>query len=120
MLAFCNGWVRANAPSFKQAQYEARKKCTQCSLSHPAGVRLECRPHGITSDGIPLYARTGKVSTKQPFPEDVVKCHAVVQALRLETCHLIYANKSYIIEREDNQWRKDLDECRMFLRENGY
>ena len=39
---------------------------------------------------------------------------------RLQTCHLIYANKSYIIEREDNQWRKDLDECRLFLRENGY
>jgi hypothetical protein len=26
----------------------------------------------------------------------------------LETCHLIYANKSYIIEREDNQWKKDI------------
>ena len=43
-----------------------------------------------------------------------------VRDYRLQTCHLIYANKSYIIEREDNQWRKDLDECRQFLRENGY
>ena len=59
--------------------------------------------------------------------DDIKKKSYLIQNLsnlnlnhRLQTCHLIYANKSYIIEREDNQWRKDLDECRQFLRENGY
>jgi len=84
------------------------------------GVKLECRPNAMTEESTPLYARTGKVVVKAPFPEDVVRCHACIQAFRLQTCHLIYANKSYIIEREDNQWRKDLDECKQFLRENGY
>jgi hypothetical protein len=32
----------------------------------------------------------------------------------LETCHLIYANKSYIIEREDNQWKKDIANSKSF------
>ena len=38
-----------------------------------SGVKLECRPHGITDENTPLYARTGKVAAKAPFPEDVVR-----------------------------------------------
>ena len=46
------------------------------------GVKLECRPHAMTEESTPLYARTGKVVVKAPFPEDVVRCHAVIQAFR--------------------------------------
>ena len=44
------------------------------------GVKLEARPHGLTEDDTPVYTRTGKVAQKLPFPEDIVRCHAVVQA----------------------------------------
>ena len=46
------------------------------------GVKLECRPHAMTEESTPLYSRTGKVVVKAPFPEDVVRCHAVIQAFR--------------------------------------
>ena len=46
------------------------------------GVKLECRPHAITEESTPLYSRTGKVVVKVPFPEDVVRCHACIQAFR--------------------------------------
>ena len=32
-----------------------------------------------------------------PFPEDVVRCHAVMQALAMDLCHCVYANKTYTI-----------------------
>ena len=48
------------------------------------------------------------------------RCHAVIQAWGTETCHLVYANKTYSIQKDDNQWEKDLEECRKFLSENGY
>ena len=46
------------------------------------GVKLECRPHAMTEESTPLYSRTGKVVVKAPFPEDVVRCHACIQAFR--------------------------------------
>ncbi len=91
----------------------------QIDLLH--GVRLEARPHGFTQeDDTPVYTRTGKVAAKIPFPEDIVRCHAVVQAWQTRVCHCVYANKTYSIERDDRQWKKDLEECRNFLKENGY
>lgn len=84
------------------------------------GVKLEARPHGVTVDSTPVYTRTGKVASKIPFPEDIVRCHSVVQLWQTKVCHLVYANKTYSIERDDRQWQKDLEDCRRFLKENGY
>ena len=50
-----------------------------------------------------------------PYPEDVVRCHAVIQAWNIEVCHCVYANKTYTIEKDDKQWAKDMAECRKFL-----
>ena len=36
-------------------------------------------------------------SLQVPFPEDVVRCHAVMQALAMDLCHCVYANKTYTI-----------------------
>ena len=84
------------------------------------GVKLEGRPHGFTVGDVPVYTRTGKVAKAAPFPEDVARCHAVVQAWGARTAHCVYANKSYLIERNDEQWAKDMVQCRKFLKENGY
>lgn len=84
------------------------------------GVRLETKPHGFTEDNVPVYTRTGKVCKSIPYPEDIVRCHAVLQVWKTERCHVVYANKTYLIERDDTQWKKDLEDCRKFLRENGY
>lgn len=84
------------------------------------GVRLEARPHALTEDDTPVYTRTGKVAPKVPYPEDIVRCHAVVQLWGTQVCHCVYANKTYSIERDDKQWKRDLEDCRKFLRENGY
>ena len=102
-------------------------------------IKLECRPHGFTEDDVPVYTRTGKVANKLPYPEDIVRyeksakidfpnffpiflsrCHAVLQAWKTETCHCVYANRTYTIEKDDRQWKKDLEECKKFLIENGY
>ena len=48
------------------------------------------------------------------------RCHSVLQAWQTETCHCVYANKTYTIERDDRQWKKDLEEAKKFLMENGY
>ncbi len=75
------------------------------------GVKLESRPHGFTEDDTPVYCRTGKVcivmeedvmmprrdrtfpflkvATKIPFPEDIVRCHSVVQAWKTQVSHLL-------------------------------
>ena len=84
------------------------------------GVKLEARPHGMTEDDTPVYTRTGKVCANIPFPEDIVRCHAIVQVWGMKVCHCVYANKTYSIERDDDQWKKDLEDCRKFLKENGY
>ena len=55
-----------------------------------------------------------------PYPEDVVRCHAVIQAWNIEVCHCVYANKTYTIERDDKQWAKDMAECRKFLDTEGF
>ena len=52
------------------------------------GVKLECRPNAMTEESTPLYSRTGKVVVKAPFPEDVVRCHAVIQAFRYDITFL--------------------------------
>lgn len=83
-------------------------------------IKLECRPHGFTEEDVPVYTRTGKVANKLPYPEDIVRCHAVLQAWKTETCHCVYANRTYTIEKDDRQWKKDLEECKKFLIENGY
>jgi len=83
-------------------------------------ITLECRPHGFTEDNVPVYTRTGKVANKLPFPEDIVRCHSVLQAWKTDTCHCVYANRTFTIERDDRQWKKDLEECKKFLIENGY
>jgi len=83
-------------------------------------IKLECRPHGFTEDNVPVYTRTGKVANKLPFPEDIVRCHSVLQAWKTDTCHCVYANRTFTIERDDRQWKKDLEECKKFLIENGY
>jgi len=84
------------------------------------GVKLEARPHGYTEDDKPVYTRTGKVAKVMPYPEDVVRCHAVIQAWNIEVCHCVYANKTYTIERDDKQWAKDMAECRKFLDTEGF
>ena len=38
-----------------------------------------------------------KLYLQVPFPEDVVRCHAVMQALAMDLCHCVYANKTYTI-----------------------
>ena len=38
-----------------------------------------------------------KLCLQVPFPEDVVRCHAVMQALAMDLCHCVYANKTYTI-----------------------
>ena len=48
------------------------------------------------------------------------RCHAVIQGWQTETCHCVYANRTYTIERDDRQWKKDLEEAKKFLIENGY
>ena len=70
------------------------KKCQRCNhnsfrrysslflIDLMDGVKLECRPNAMTEESTPLYARTGKVVVKAPFPEDVVRCHACIQAFR--------------------------------------
>nr|XP_040578308.1 uncharacterized protein LOC121127009 [Lepeophtheirus salmonis] len=93
---------------------------TRFSVELFPGLNLECRPHGITESGQPVYMRTGKVANIRPFPEDIVRCHAVVQAFEVDTCALVYANKNYVIQRDDGQWNVDLDECKKFLKFNGF
>ena len=48
------------------------------------------------------------------------RCHSVLQAWKTDTCHCVYANRTFTIERDDRQWKKDLEECKKFLIENGY
>jgi len=84
------------------------------------GVKLEARPHAYTDDDKPVYTRTGKVAKVMPYPEDVVRCHAVIQAWKTDVCHCVYANKTYTIEKDDKQWAKDLAECRKFLDDEGF
>lgn len=83
-------------------------------------VRLEARPHGYTEDNKPVYMRTGKVANRIPYPEDVVRCHAVMQAWGTDLCHCVYANKTYTIEKDDKQWVKDLEEAKKFLIDEGF
>ena len=54
------------------------------------------------------------------FQKSDFRCHAVLQAWKTETCHCVYANRTYTIEKDDRQWKKDLEECKKFLIENGY
>ena len=48
------------------------------------------------------------------------RCHAVLQSWQTDTCHCVYANRTFTIERDDKQWKKDLEEAKKFLIENGY
>ena len=50
----------------------------------------------------------------------IFRCHSVLQAWKTDTCHCVYANRTFTIERDDRQWKKDLEECKKFLIENGY
>lgn len=83
-------------------------------------IKLEARPQGYTEDDKLVYTRTGKVAVRMPYPEDVVRCHAVMQAWSTNQCHCVYANKTYTIEKDDPQWEKDLAEAKQFLDDNGF
>jgi len=84
------------------------------------GVFLECKPHGYSHNDELIYSRTGKFCGKKTFPEDEVRCQAMLQAWGKSHCLVMYANKIFDIKRDDELWEDDLYEARKFLERNGY
>ena len=56
----------------------------------------------------------------QTFPEDEIRCQAVLQAWDRQHCLCMYANRIFKIRRDDKAWEEDLYECRKFLQRRGY
>ena len=84
------------------------------------GVYLECKPSGYTHNDELIYSRTGKICGKRTFPEDEIRCQAVLQAWGRDRCLCMYANTVFKIRRDDEGWKDDLYECRKFLEKHGY
>jgi len=84
------------------------------------GVYLECRPSGYTHSDELIYSRTGKICGHKTFPEDEIRCQAVLQAWDRQHCLCMYANRIFRIRRDDKAWEEDLYECRKFLQRRGY
>jgi len=84
------------------------------------GVFLECRPSGYSHNDQLIYSRTGKVCGFKTFPEDEVRCQAVLQAWNKDYCLCVYANKIFTVQRDNKQWEQDLEEVRRYLEKIGY
>jgi len=84
------------------------------------GVYLECKPTGYTHNDELIYSRTGKICGHKTFPEDEVRCQAVLQAWGKDYCLCMYANRIFKIKRDDESWEDDLYECKKFLERNGF
>ena len=84
------------------------------------GVYLECKPSGYTHNDELVYSRTGKICGHRTFPEDEVRCQAVLQVWDKPHCLCMYANTIFKIKRDDELWKDDLYECKKFLERNGY
>jgi len=54
------------------------------------------------------------------FPEDEIRCQAVLQAWNKSQCLCMYANRVFRIKRDDETWKDDLYECKRFLEKHGY
>ena len=84
------------------------------------GVFLECKPSGYTHNDELIYSRTGKICGHRTFPEDEIRCQAVLQAWHKSQCLCMYANRVFRIKRDDEAWKDDLYECKRFLERHGY
>ena len=84
------------------------------------GVYLECKPSGYTHNDELVYSRTGKICGHRTFPEDEVRCQAVLQVWDKAHCLCMYANTIFKIKRDNELWKDDLYECKKFLERNGY
>ena len=84
------------------------------------GVYLECKPSGYTHNDELVYSRTGKICGHRTFPEDEIRCQAVLQAWKKDYCLCVYANRTFTVRRDDDDWEDDLRETRRFLEKNGY
>jgi len=84
------------------------------------GVYLECKPSGYTHNDELIYSRTGKICGHRTFPEDEIRCQAVLQAWNKSACLCMYANRVFRIKRDDEAWKDDLYECKRFLEKHGY
>jgi len=84
------------------------------------GVFLECKPSGYTHNDELIYSRTGKICGHRTFPEDEIRCQAVLQAWSKPYCLCMYANRVFKIRRDDEGWKDDLYECKKFLEKHGY
>ncbi len=84
------------------------------------GVYLECKPSGYTHNDELIYSRTGKICGHRTFPEDEIRCQAVLQAWNKSQCLCMYANRVFRIKRDDETWKDDLYECKRFLEKHGY
>jgi len=85
-----------------------------------SGVYLECKPSGYSHNDELIYSRTGKACGYKTFPEDEVRCQAVLQAWNKEYCLCVYANKIFKVKRDDDAWHDVLREVRRFLEKNGF
>merc|ERR1719342_1508343 len=50
------------------------------------GVYLECKPSGYTHNDELIYSRTGKICGHRTFPEDEIRCQAILQAWKKSHC----------------------------------
>lgn len=81
---------------------------------------LECKPSGYTHNDELIYSRTGKICGHRTFPEDEIRCQAVLQAWAKSQCLCMYANTVFKIRRDDEGWKDDVYECKKFLSKHGY
>lgn len=84
------------------------------------GVFLECKPAGYTDNDEIVYSRTGKICGHKTFPEDEVRCQAVLQAWKKSYCLCVYANRTFTVKRDDDDWDDILYETEKFLEKSGY
>jgi len=84
------------------------------------GVFLECKPAGYTDKDEIVYSRTGKICGHKTFPEDEVRCQAVLQAWKKSYCLCVYANRTFTVKRDDRDWDEIMYETKRFLEKNGY
>ena len=105
----------------------ARSAVTRHSSTFPAGglpsvlsIKLTKTTFvNMAMPGLAAAARMLMVGL-QTFPEDEIRCQAVLQAWDRQHCLCMYANRIFRIRRDDKAWEEDLYECRKFLQRRGY
>ena len=70
-------------------EYETKQRSRRLNRKRTEKMRSQQKSTSSNLSRFRLY--------QVPFPEDVVRCHAVMQALSMDLCHCVYANKTYTI-----------------------